>query len=216
MICKSIFDRESNENTYLVYEEKSRQGVIIDPGCSIDRISNLIEENNAHIGFILLTHCHFDHMRSVEELKRLTGAPIVASPVAVRNLKDVNVNLSVKGLGYPLCPSPTVGTSDGGTFYLDVKEKGNTKLVMGIKSIHTPGHTDCGVCYLIENHLFSGDTLFKTSVGRWDFPTGDKEELEKSIREKLYVLPDDVIVHPGHGYETTIGYEKKYNICVPL
>lgn len=216
MICKSITDRASTENTYLVYEENSRQGVIIDPGCSIDRISNLIEENNAHISFILLTHCHFDHIRSVEELRRLTGAPIVASPIGLKNLTDVNINLSVKGLGYPLCPKPNVGTSDGGMFYVDVKEDGKTKIVMGIKSIHTPGHTTCSVCYLIEDHLFCGDTLFRTSVGKWDFPTGSHDDLEKSIREKLYVLPDDVIVHPGHGKETTIGYEKKYNICVPL
>ena len=78
-----------------------------------------------------------------------------------------------------------------------------------IKCIYTPGHTDCSVCFLAENSLFSGDTLFFESVGRWDFETGNFQELENSVRNKLYSLPDDTKVYPGHGRQTSIGYEKK-------
>ena len=83
-----------------------------------------------------------------------------------------------------------------------------------IKAIHTPGHTNGGMCFLIEDHLFSGDTLFLRSIGRCDLPKGDEEALKKSIKEKLYTLDDDIIVHPGHGNDTKIYYEKRYNMYV--
>ena len=80
--------------------------------------------------------------------------------------------------------------------------------------MYTPGHTNCGVCYLMGNHIFVGDTLFLRNCGRWDLPTGDEMTLRKSIKEKLYTLPDDITVHCGHGSDTAIGYEKKFNFYV--
>lgn len=208
MVFKSIFHNETSENTYLILDENTKNGVIIDPGCKIEKIEKLIKENGVCVKYILLTHCHYDHIESLIPLKELTGAEIVTGDNGSKNVGDIKMNLSMYGLGYPIDGvEADVVLKDGEILNLDSLE---------IKCIYTPGHTNCCVCYLCENELFAGDTLFLRSVGRWDLPTGDFAVLEKSIKEKLYTLPDDTAVHPGHGGATTIGYEKKYNFCVKL
>ena len=208
MVFKSIFHNETSENTYLLYDEETKNAVIIDPGCKIEKIENLIEENGVKVKYILLTHCHYDHIESLIPLKEKTGAKIVTGDNGSKNIGDINKNLSTYALGYPISGIKSdVILSDYETLALDS---------LNIKCIYTPGHTDCCVCYLCENELFAGDTLFLRSVGRWDLPTGDFPTLEKSIKEKLYTLPDEINVHPGHGGSTTIGYEKKYNFCVKI
>lgn len=208
MLFKSIYHNETNENTFLVYDEETKNGVIIDPGCKIEKIEKLIEENSVFVKYILLTHCHYDHIESLIPLKEKTGAKLVTGDNGSKNVGDIEKNLSPYGLGYPISGiCADVILSDGEILSLDS---------MKIKCIYTPGHTNCCVCYLCENELFAGDTLFLRSVGRWDLPTGDFPTLEKSIKEKLFTLPDETVVHPGHGDPTTIGYEKKYNFCVKL
>ena len=204
----SVFDNQTSENTYMIYDENTLNGVIIDPGCDIDKILKMINEKNVKVKYILLTHCHYDHIKSVSLLKEKTGADIVTGDNCSRNIKEKNINLSVYGLGYEI--------SDINT---DKIIKDNEILIIDslkIKCIYTPGHTDCSVCYITENEIFSGDTLFLRSCGRWDLPTGDFDTIEKSIKEKLYKLSDDMNVHPGHGGKTTIGYEKKYNFCIKI
>ncbi len=204
----SVFDNQTSENTYMVYDEDTLNGVIIDPGCDIEKISTMIEEKNIKIKYILLTHCHYDHIKSVSSLIEKTGAQLVAGDNCSSNIKNININLSLYGLGYEISDIKT-----------DIVLKDNEELVLDnikIKCIYTPGHTDCSVCYVIENEIFSGDTLFLRSCGRWDLPTGDFSTIEKSIKEKLYIFDDDMNVHPGHGGSTTIGYEKKYNFCIKL
>ena len=202
----SIFHNETDENTYLIYDEKTKNGVIVDPGCSIDKIEKMIEENGVNVRYILLTHCHYDHIMSLVPLKERTGASIVTGDKGSINIGDPFINLTEHGLGYKIENIHSdVILKDGESLILDSIE---------IKCIYTPGHTNCGVCYLVENELFAGDTLFLRSCGRWDLPTGNQKILFDSIREKLYTLPDETVVHSGHGHDTQIGYEKKFNFCV--
>lgn len=208
MIYTSIFHNETSENTYLLYDENTKNGVIIDPGCKIEKILEMISENGVDIKYILLTHCHYDHIASLIELREITQAKVVTGDNGSSNIGDIEKNLSPYGLGYEIKDiSSDIILSDGEKLTLDG---------LNIKCIYTPGHTNCGVCYLCENELFSGDTLFLRTVGRWDLPTGDYEILKKSIKEKIYTLPDEINVHPGHGDRTTIGYEKKFNFSVKL
>ncbi|MBQ3427575.1 MAG: MBL fold metallo-hydrolase [Clostridia bacterium] len=202
----SIFHNETGENTWLVYDELTRNGVIIDPGCKIDDIMDMINENDVKVRYILLTHCHYDHIMSLIPLKNKTNAEIVTGARGSINLGDPNVNITLHGLGYEISG-----------IHADKILKDNEILSLdglNFKCIYTPGHTSCGVCYLIENDLFCGDTLFLRSCGRWDLPTGDMDILFDSIRNRLYTLPDNTIVHSGHGSDTSIGYEKKFNFCV--
>lgn len=202
----SVFDNETSENTYLVFDENEKTGVIIDPGCKLEKIENMIKENGVDVKYILLTHCHYDHIASMLPLKKVTGAEIVTGDKGSVTIGNPKINLTLHGLGYAIENVKT-----------DVILKDNDVLNVGglkIKCIYTPGHTECGVCYLAENDLFCGDTLFLRSCGRWDLPTGDMDTLFKSIKERLYTLPDGTAVHSGHGSDTTIGYEKKFNFCV--
>lgn len=197
-----------DRNTYIVYDENTKNGVVIDPGCSMEKIEALISENRVNVKYILITHCHYDHIMSAGELKNKTGASIVCGDMASRNISNPDINLSFEGLGYvidDIKADKVLG--DGEVLSLDG---------LKIKCIYTPGHTNCGVCYLVENDLFCGDTLFLRSCGRWDLPTGNFDTLEKSIKEKLYTLPEDTATHSGHGYDSTIGYEKKKNFYITL
>lgn len=202
----SIFYNGTNENTYLVYDENTKNAIIIDPGCSLEEIDQMIKENKVTVKYIFLTHCHYDHIMSLIPLKEKTGAKIVTGDNGNVNLGNPKINLSTYGLGYKIENIKSdIILGDGEIFKMD----GVT-----LKCIYTPGHTNCSVCYYAENELFCGDTLFLRSCGRWDLPTGDEKTLGKSIREKLYNLPDETVVHSGHGEDSTIGYEKKYNFCV--
>ncbi|MGN0164177.1 MAG: MBL fold metallo-hydrolase [Candidatus Ornithomonoglobus sp.] len=202
----SIFYNETNENTYLVFDENTKNGVIIDPGCSMSQIEKMLEENDVTVKYIFLTHCHYDHIMSVVPLKEKTGAKIVTGDKGSINIGDPNINLTQYGLGYAIEGIKSdIVLKDGEELRLDG---------LAFKCIYTPGHTNCGVCYYIENELFCGDTLFLRSCGRWDLPTGNQETLFKAIKEKLYTLPDATVVHSGHGHDTEIGYEKKFNFCV--
>ena len=202
----SVFYNETNENTYLVYDENTKNGVIIDPGCSMEQIEKMINDNGVTVKYILLTHCHYDHIMSILPLKEKTGAKIVTGDKGSINIGDPNINLTLHGLGYVIeGVNADIVLKDGETFEVDG---------MKIKCIYTPGHTNCGVCYLCGSDLFCGDTLFLRSCGRWDLPTGDQAALERSIKEKLYMLPDDTAVHCGHGADSSIGYEKKFNFFV--
>ena len=202
----SVFHNETDENTYLIFDENTKNGVIVDPGCSIDKIEKMIEENGVNVRYILLTHCHYDHIMSLIPLKERTGASIVTGDKGSINIGDPFINLTEHGLGYKIENIHSdVVLKDGESLILDGLE---------IKCIYTPGHTNCGVCYLVENELFAGDTLFLRSCGRWDLPTGNQKILFESIREKIYTLPDETTVHSGHGHDTQIGYEKKFNFCV--
>ena len=191
-------------NTYLVINEETKQAVVVDPAALPKRLKNYIEENELTIEAVLLTHAHFDHTMGIDEFVNEFG---VSKVYVHKNdeamMTDPQLNLSsVYTHGY---------TWSEFDFLYDqqILELAGARF----KVIHTPGHTSGGCCFYLEddNALFSGDTLFYNSIGRTDFVTSSMSDMLASIREKLFELPDDTIVYPGHMSATKIGHEKKHN-----
>lgn len=187
-------------NCYVVVEED--RAFIVDPGDSGEEIKNYFENNNLKLDFILLTHGHVDHVGGVDDLNKYYNVPIYI------NKADKDHIVSGSHI-YGEIKSHMTEVKEG-----DLIDFNQHK----IEVIETPGHTKGGICFYIEDEgiLFSGDTLFKHNVGRYDLIGGDGNELLSSIKEKLLVLPDDTKVFPGHDLETTIGHEKKYNMFLKL
>ncbi len=207
MKIKVINNYYTDENAYVVYDEDTLSGMVIDPGSDADTIIKACNEENVIIKYILLTHCHYDHIMGLPKLREKTGALLVSSKWTSVNISDPDINHSVSGLGYAISEKAS-----------DIVLGDNEELTFDgvkIKCILTPGHTNGGACYLVNGSaLFSGDTLFLRSIGRSDLPTGNADELVNSIKNKLYTLDENIKVYPGHGKETEIGYEKKYNMFV--
>lgn len=201
MEIKKIVSFLCEENCWLI--SNNSEGILIDPGFDTEKI--LKECDGIKIPFILLTHCHYDHIKSLKKIIDLKKSKVVSTLECSENIGNKVTNAS-----YLFESDEVFEPSD---IILSDDEILNTSLG-NIKCIKTPGHTNCGACYLIDNHLFSGDTLFKLSVGRWDLETGNEKILKDSIKDKIYILDDDIIVHPGHGEDSYIGYEKKYNLYV--
>lgn len=191
-------------NCYFIIHRETKECFVIDPAAEADRIIRYIEENGYTLKGIFLTHGHFDHIMAANSLKEHFGVSVYASREESHILQDPDLNISsVLGrANYELVPD--IELSDGEEFVM---------AGFKVRAILTPGHTAGSMCFFLyeEGVLFGGDTLFLESVGRTDFPTGNATVLEESIRNKLFVLNDDVIVYPGHGSYTTIGYEKKNN-----
>ncbi len=189
-------------NCYIIADEKTNEGAVIDPGADGSLILDKIETLGLELQYILLTHTHYDHIGAVAELKRVTGAKIAVSEEDAAGLTDGRWNLSAFG-GKPVeAAEADVLLNDGDELTLG----GQT-----IRVLTTPGHTKGGVCFLCGDELFSGDTLFARSVGRSDFPGGSMDALVQSIKTKLMPLDDNVHVYPGHGPSTTIGQERAGN-----
>lgn len=186
-------------NCYLISTENT--AIVIDPGFYSNEVEDFLKQNSSKEKIILLTHCHFDHIGDAARLREATNTKIAIGALDNESLSEPNKNLcNLFGIDLePFCADVTF--EDGEEYFVgDIK----------IKVIYTPGHTLGGVCYLIDNILFSGDTLFNGSIGRTDFPDGDFFTLKNSVN-KIYQLPDNTKVYSGHGDTTTIGYEKKYN-----
>ena len=188
-------------NCYVVYDEASKDAIIIDPGSGGDEIGKWVKETGLKVKFIVLTHNHPDHIGALAEVKEATGAKVAihADDAAVlqRGLRFGPMSAST----HPI-PPPDLLIKDG-----DTLDAGS----LHFSVIHTPGHTRGGICLLIDGVLFSGDTLFNSSVGRSDMPGGNGPQLIQGIFAKLMTLPDETVVLPGHGPETTIGRERRSN-----
>ena len=201
MIIKQFISGQLENNTYLILDEQSKKGVIID---ATSLLPDMIEAAKGYdIEYILLTHGHFDHILELNKIKSQFNAK------ALINKNDLvisdNINEFTRMFNMPdsIPPSYDGFLNDG-----DIITAGSLQF----KVITTPGHTEGGVCYLIDDKLFSGDTLFMESVGRTDLFGGNYKKLTDSIKNKLFKLSDNIKVYPGHGPQTTIGHEKKYNI----
>ncbi len=190
-------------NCYFLYREDSKACVFVDPADQGAGIYKALTQNGFEVAGILLTHGHFDHIWGAKELRELSGAKLYACDAERELLQDARKNVSsMAGRAY---------TVDADLYVKDGEEI--TLADMTFQVIATPGHTGGGCCYYLKeaDFLISGDTLFQESVGRTDLPTGSMGTLIRSIKEKLFVLPDETKVYPGHGDSTTIGQEKKYN-----
>ena len=200
-------------NCYFVYRTGHPEAIVIDPADNGEKIADALERNGFQVAAVFLTHGHFDHIWGLDELKNAVNAAAEADglePVKVyameaekELLRDAHKNVSEQA-GRPCITSADVYLKDGQEL---------TLAGMQCKVIATPGHTVGGCCYYFEEagFLVAGDTLFAESVGRTDFPTGSMSTLVRSIKDKLFVLPDDTKVYPGHGESTTIAHEKEYN-----
>lgn len=190
-------------NCYFIYEEGSKDVIFVDPADAGDYIYETLKEKGFQVAGILLTHGHFDHIWGSKELRELTGAKIYAYEAEKILCEDAGNNVSAQvNRAYTVVPD---------VYLKDGEEV--TIAGMTCRLLATPGHTIGSCCYYFEaaDMLLSGDTLFADSVGRTDLPTGSMGEIVASIKEKLFSLPDETKVYPGHGDITDIGHEKKYN-----
>lgn len=190
-------------NCYVAINEETKQAVIIDPAACPSYLMSHIKSEKLKVEAILLTHGHFDHIMGIDGFLEEFDVPVYVHEDDSRLMTDPQMNQS--------------GTYTAGYTYEGTESVRDGQMLSlagyTFKVLHTPGHTPGGVCYYVETEkvLFSGDTLFQTSVGRTDFPQGSMSDLVRGIKEKLMVLPDEVMVYPGHMGETTIGYEKSHN-----
>lgn len=191
-------------NCYVLINEDSKEAVLVDPADHADQISSFIARNGLKPAAILLTHGHFDHIMAAAELRETYGIPVYACAKEQALLNSAKQNLAERFLRASY-------TMDADHYCQD----GEELLLAGcrVKVLETPGHTPGGCCYYLADEavLFSGDTLFRASIGRTDFEGGSYPEIVKSIREKLFVLPEETVCYPGHGEMTNIGYEKGHN-----
>lgn len=208
MEIKVFVEGPVDANNYLIIDEKSKEAVLIDCSSGRQEFINSIKNSGVNLKYILLTHGHFDHILGVDKFKEVFGTDAY---IAKEDIEQVELTPKfmpiLAGMESVEIKSIHNYLKDG-----DIIKVGDIE----IKAIATPGHTPGGISYLIGDKLFSGDTLFHRSIGRCDFPGGSLETIIKSIKEKLFTLPDDTEVFPGHGEKTTIAYEKKYNEILNL
>ena len=190
-------------NCYLVESEETKEGFLVDLAACPPELPGYIRQEGMKMRAVLLTHGHFDHIMGLDDFLREFPVPVYAQEEEKILLTDAAMNASSE-YAHAYTFSSAQYLKDGEE--LDVAG-------IKIRTLHTPGHTIGGCCYYLpeEHVLFSGDTLFYGSTGRTDFPTGSQSRLVRSIREKLFSLPDDTVVYPGHMEKTTIGFEKKNN-----
>ena len=201
MILRKMELGSFGTNCYIVGDEVTKEGMIIDPGEEASEILKQVKALGLTIKLIVLTHSHIDHIGALEEVKKTTGAEIAIHETEAPFLLKQPWRMEFMP---PTQPSPPAGRllKEGDTI---------TAGKLKFKVLHTPGHTIGGICLLGDGVVFSGDTLFNFSVGRADFPGSDYNQELNSIRNKLMTLPDDTKVYPGHGPASTIGTERRGN-----
>jgi len=191
------------ENCFIAGCAETKEAMIVDPGDDAEQILAALERNDLTAKLIVVTHEHIDHIGAVEAVREATKAPVAMHAIAYDGTAaQSQAALMLTGRPQPRMAPPEVFLDEG----QDV-QVGKLKFQVLFCPGHTPGH----ICLYGEGVLFSGDVLFQLSIGRFDLPGGDGPQLLRSIRDKLWPLPDDTLVLPGHGPATSIGQEKQHN-----
>ncbi len=191
-------------NCYILWDRKSREAVVIDPGGDAGAVINTVKREGLKVKYIVNTHGHFDHVGGNAEVKAYTGAQVAIHGNDAPLLKESHEHGILFGVKTPEQDEPEILLKDG-----DVIKAGEIKM----RVLHTPGHTKGGICLYDKKkgRVFTGDTLFAGSIGRTDFPGGSYDEIMDSIKKKILPLGGFVRVFPGHGPETTITDESETN-----
>ena len=202
MQIESIVVGPFDTNCYLVWDKGDNSGVIIDPGDQDDRIVEQIKKSGFNPLAIIITHGHADHISAMASLKKKYDIPVYIGKGDAPMLLSAKANFSTFFGHEIVCPAADFLLNDE-----DVIKFGSLEFTV----LETPGHSRGGICLLIGNRLFCGDTLFSGSIGRTDFDEGNHQQLIDSIEKKILTLPDDIVCYPGHGPSTTVGTERLHN-----
>ena len=188
-------------NATLVMDEESRETIFFDPGDEIEKILEIAKNENMDIIRLIATHCHVDHIAGANLAMEKLQLPLEICPLGKEMLG--NVGPIAAAFGYSVTEIKEGGYLDEG----DIVKIGETEF----RILHCPGHSPDSLCFYSKNVLIGGDVIFKGSLGRTDLPGGSTEQLMNAIKEKIYPLPDETTIYPGHGSETILGIEKEEN-----
>jgi hydroxyacylglutathione hydrolase len=200
MIIRKLILGPYASNCYIVASEKTKEGMIIDPGANPREILAIVEKLGLKIKLIVLTHRHPDHVGAAAQVLAATKAEVAAHEECAKYLPQSPSYIYEPP--YEGAPKPKRILADGDT--IDIGD-------LHFKVLHTPGHTPCGISIAGEGHVFTGDTLFNYGIGRYDLIDGDYNALISGIKTRLLTLPPETIVHPGHGPDSTIATEIRAN-----
>lgn len=199
MIVKNFIEPPIDNNNYLIIDEESKEAALIDCSAVDNDIRAELKAQGATLKYILLTHGHFDHIAG---LRPNFNVPVLMHQNDQGWVNKVNQYMPMMGMPEMTVPKIDKYIEDG-----EIIKLGNTE----IKVIHTPGHTQGGVCFYVDGKLFSGDTIFREAVGRCDLEGGDFDQIVDSIETKIFTLPPETVIYPGHGRMTSVEWEKEHN-----
>lgn len=202
MLVRRVVVGPLQVNCFVVACLATRQAAVIDPGEDAERILQVIADDKLQVKYLINTHGHFDHIGANRAMKESTGAELLIHRDDATLFQTAEDHASLFGLNTTVSPEPDQLLDEG-----DVIEIGELRFSV----LHVPGHSPGGICLHCLNHLFVGDVLFAGSIGRTDLPGGDHQKLLDGIVQKLFPLPDETLVHTGHGPDTTLGDEKQDN-----
>ncbi len=189
-------------NCYLIVDDQTRQCLLIDPGDAPQKLIEYIESHQLKPIKIMNTHTHIDHVCHLSQIQKHFQIPFFIHEDDLPLLEAMKEQAALFGLNCSSIPEVEGFFKDGDTIPFNEQN---------IYIMHTPGHSPGSLCFYVPNHVFVGDVLFRESIGRTDLYGGNFQLLLESIKNKLFTLPDETIVHPGHGPDTTIGHEKAHN-----
>ncbi len=205
MIIEQILVTNMAVFCYLLGDEQSKEGILIDPAGEHDKIFKFVTKHGLSIKYIINTHGHFDHTSGNDEAMKRTGATLLIHERDIPKLAGLTSRFFSRAIGGKTSPKPGRSLADG-----DAISFGSHML----KVIHTPGHSEGGISLYLPGHVFTGDTLFTEGMGRTDLQDGSMDEIMNSIRNKILTLPDDTVIWPGHHYgirpTSTVREQKKF------